>query len=177
MGGPLARIAGALVGRAEARLGVPLDYVRHIAAVDLRLLRRYARVFGFLDPNRAAPADAYHAARLRAALAADCGTCLEAETNLARRAGMDGAAIAAVVKGEAADPLAAVIALTDAVIARREDDPGAREAIRDAYGEAALVELSFAMTGAALLPGIKRALGYATTCDPGAMRRALGEPS
>ncbi|WP_275296365.1 hypothetical protein [Sulfitobacter mediterraneus] len=37
-------------------------------------------------------------------------------------------------------------------------------------GEAGLIELSYAMNGAALLPGIKRAMGYATTCNLSMMK-------
>lgn len=166
-----------LIGRAESRLGVSLDYVRQIAGTDFGLLRRYNRVFGFLDPNRKVPAPAYHAARLRGALAADCGTCVEAEMNLARQAGLSGALIDQILAGRGpliTEPLGAVIALSDAVVARREDDAEARDAVRAAWGEAGLIELAFAMNGAALLPGIKRAMGYATSCNLDVLRKTAG---
>lgn len=162
----LTRIALLLIGRAERKLGVALDYTRQIARTDLRLLTRYNRLFGFLDPNRNCPPEAYHAARLRGALSADCGTCVEAEMNLARRARLPDPLIRAILTGEGlpAD-LAAVVALADAVTGTRSDDPDARAAIVQAYGQAGLIELAYAMNGAALLPGIKRAMGHATACD------------
>jgi hypothetical protein len=66
--------------------------------------------------------------------------------------------------------------LADAVTSRREDHPEAREVIRAAFGEAGLVELAFAMNGAALLPGIKRSMGFATACDLNLLRRQMKEP-
>ena len=61
--------------------------------------------------------------------------------------------------------IAAVARLSDATVLTRVDAPDARDAVRMAYGDAGLIELSFAMNGAALLPGIKRAMGYAVACD------------
>ena len=170
----LTRLALALIGRAERRLGVGLDYARQIARTDIRLLMRYNRIFGFLDPRRHLPPEAYHAARIRGALSADCGTCVEAEINLARAAGLEPELIAAILSGAAGGDLAPVIRLADAVTVARADDPEARAAIRQRHGEAGLIELSFAMTGAALLPGIKRAMGHATTCDLGRLRQVAG---
>lgn len=162
---PLTKFALVLIGRAEKKLGVALDYTRQIAATDIGLLTRYNRLFGFLDPVKHLPKEAYHAARLRGALAADCGTCVEAEINLALAAKLTKAQVRAIVYGEATGVLADVIALTDAVVRDRVDAPEARDAVKAAYGEAGLIELSYAMNGAALLPGIKRAMGYATQCN------------
>lgn len=157
-----------MIGKSERRLGVSLGYVREILATSLPLTLRFNRIFGFLDPNTKAPKEAYHIARMRGALAADCGTCVEAERNLARQAGLAETQITACLRGDLGafdPPLQAVIALTDAVTHQRADAPEAREAIRRAYGPAALIELAFAMNAAALLPGVKRAMGHATTCD------------
>ena len=173
----LQRIAGYLITRAERRVGVSFDYIHQIAKTDLGLLSRYNRLFGFLDPNKKAPALAYHAARLRGAIAADCGTCVVAEINLAKQAGVSEQDVDHLLSGDyaaLARPIAAVAMLADAVTSRREDDPEAREIIRAAYGEAGLIEISYAMNGAALLPGIKRAMGYATQCDLSVLRRQAG---
>ncbi|WP_235962726.1 carboxymuconolactone decarboxylase family protein [Jannaschia marina] len=171
-----ARIALLLIERAEVRLGVSLAYVREIAEADLGLLRRYNRIFGFLDPVNHLPADAHAAARLRGTLAADCGSCVEAEINLARRAGLKPATIDAILAGDPSlpAPLPAIIRLSDAVTCDRADDAGARAEILHHYGKRGLIELSFAMNGAALLPGVKRAMGHATACDLETMRKLAG---
>ena len=171
----LHRIALVFIASAERRLGVSLDYVREIAAADFRLLLRYNRIFGFLDPNRQVPPLAYHLARLRGALAADCGTCVAAEINLARTAGLSESEIDLCLgAGGLSDDLEAVRALADAVVRGREDTPEARDRVRAAFGDKGLIELSFAMNGAALLPGVKRALGHATACDLEVVRRMAG---
>ncbi len=163
-----------LIERAERRLGRDLDYVREIARVSPRLLMRYNRIFSFLDPVRHVPKPAYHVARIRGALASDCGTCAEIEVNLARSAGVAPHIISACVQGDAAalgSELAAVMHLSDAVTRDRTDDSDARAVIVSAYGEVGLIELSFTMNGAAMVPGIKRAMGYSTACDADLMAR------
>ena len=168
----LTQLAHKMITRAERRLGVALDYVHQIADTDIGLLTRYNRLFGFLDPVKHLPKEAYHTARLRGALAADCGTCVEAEVNLARKAKLPDALIRDIVTGAPLpDPLTHVATLADAVTRDRVDAPEARAAIIEAYGEKGLIELSFAMNGAALLPGIKRAMGHATACDLSLMKR------
>ena len=165
-------LASLLIKRAEKRLGVSLDYTHHIARTDIGLLTRYNRIFGFLDPNNKTTPLAHHAARLRGAIAADCGTCVEAEISLAKQSNLDEQTISDLITGNYENlpaEIAAVAELSDAVTARREDAPQAREIVREHFGEAGLIELSYAMNGAALLPGIKRAMGYATACDLGLM--------
>lgn len=49
--------------------------------------------------------------------------------------------------------------VSDRVIARGEMRRGQTD------GDAGLIEPRYAMTGAAILPGIKRAMGYATACE------------
>jgi len=162
------------ISRAEKRVGVELDYARKIARTDFGLLLRYGKIFSFLDPKKTVPAEAYHIARLRGAISADCGTCVEAEINLAKAAGVSGQMIDAVLRAEydgLPEALAAVARLADAVVRDRIDAAEEREIVLRAFGDAGLIELSFAMTGAALLPGIKRAMGYATTCDLETIRK------
>ena len=163
-----------VLARAETRIGVRLDYARQIARTDLGLMLRCGKIFGFLDPNRKVPAAAYHVARLRGAISADWGTCLEAEINLAKAAGLSPEVIGAVLRADLAalgEDLAAVARLADAVVRDRVDAPEDRERVRRAFGEAGLIELSYAMTGAALLPGVKRAMGYATVCSLDTLRK------
>jgi hypothetical protein len=156
-----------LLERGERRCGVRLDYARQIASEDAGLFIRYGKIFSFLDPNAHVPAEAYHAARICGALTADCGTCLEAEINLARRAGVAEAVIHALLSQDTtrmSEETAAVVRLSCAVTSFG-DDAEARRKVVEVYGGAGLVELAYAMNGAALLPGIKRAMGYATACD------------
>lgn len=162
-----------LLTQGEKRTGVKLDYARKIAAEHTGLFMRYSKVFAFLDPNKHVPAVAYHVARLCGALSADCGSCVEAEINLAQNAGIDSKVMTAVLAQRFDDlpvELSAVARLSSAVT-KAQDDAESREIILRHYGDSGLIELSFAMNGAALLPGVKRAMGFATACDIEVMRR------
>lgn len=169
-----------LVRQAEKRVGVDFDYTHKIADTNFGLLIRYGKIFGFMNPNQHTPALAYHAARLRGAISADCGTCVETEIRLAQIAKLDSKEIDLILTKEYASlpkEIAAVAELADSVTGARLDNPGARHIIREAYGEAGLIELSFAMTGASAVPGIKRAMGYATSCNIDTMRKLAGGQS
>ncbi len=164
----LKKIAGKFISKAEVKVGAPLDYVHVIAETDLSLLARYNKLFGFLDPNKKAPALAYHTARLRGARAADCGTCVQIESNLATQAGIAPEIVKNIIRADYDSLPAEIIAvakLADAVVGQRMDAAEHREKVVEAFGQAGLIELSYAMNGAALLPGIKRSMGYATSCD------------
>ena len=164
----LKTVSNYLIGRAEKRLGVELDYVRHIARAGTRLLMRYNRIFGAIDPNTKTPVLAYHTARIRGAIALDCGTCVEAEMALAQHAGIEDDVINHILLSrynELPSEIRSVAKLADSVVGLREDNASARNNVVKAFGDAGLIELSIAMNGAAYLPGIKRAMGYATTCD------------
>lgn len=164
----LRRILHYVINRSERRVGVKFEYVHHIADTSVGLLWRYTKIFRFLEPNTSVPRECYHAARLRGAIAAGCGTCVEVEINLAYTAKVDHVLVRRILLSDYASlpmEVAAVGYLADAVVGQRIDHPEARSLLRNAYGDAGLIELAFAMNGAALLPGIKRALGYANACD------------
>ncbi|WDE10392.1 hypothetical protein [Thalassomonas haliotis] len=169
----LKKIINHILYQNEKRIGVKLDYARKIVSVDTRLFMRYGKVFGFLDPRKHLSIDAYHASRLCGALSADCGSCVEAEINLAQNSGLSDEVINHILTkdlGALPDDIVAVVELSTAVT-NFLDAPEAREKIIKYYGEKGLIELSFAMNGAALLPGIKRAMGYATSCNLEILRR------
>ncbi len=166
-----------LIARAESQLGVGFPYVRHIADTKTRLLLRYKRFLDFLDPNQDVPPEAYHLARIRGAVASGCGDCVESEIARAKAAGLREGLIRdflIAAPGELPAPLDDVKTLADAVTRDRRDDPGARDRVRDAFGEAGLIELAYAMNGAALIPGVKRAMGYAGHSDAEALSRLAG---
>ncbi len=171
----LKKIMSALIRRSENQFGVKFEYIHKIAQTDLGLLFRYNRIFGFINPNKKVPPLAYHAARLRGALAADCGTCVETEIKLAKLANIDSDVISELLSGQLdklSPEIAAVVSLSDAVTRERRDEPAAREIIKSTWGDAGVIELGFAMNGAALLPGIKRSMGYSGSCDISLLQQA-----
>jgi len=169
------RVMNHILSKNEKRIGVKFEYARKIISVDNQLFLRYGKIFGFLDPRKNLPIDAYHSSRICGALSADCGSCVEAEINLAKNSGLSGEFINHILAKDfdsLSKEIVAVVKLSSAVTSF-QDDPEAREKVIKYYGKKGLVELSFAMNGAVLLPGIKRAMGYATSCNLDILKQAL----
>lgn len=161
-----------ILSKNEKRLGLKFDYAHKVADEDIGLFLRYTKIFSFLDPNKHVPKKAYHAARICGAITADCGTCVEAEINLAKNAGLDAELISNILTQKHSElpvEISDVVKLSIAVT-NFHDDQDAREKIVRKFGEKGLIELAYAMNGAALLPGIKRAMGYATSCNLDVLR-------
>ncbi|HZG52936.1 MAG TPA: hypothetical protein VEZ40_12440 [Pyrinomonadaceae bacterium] len=147
--------------------GVSLDYLRHVARTSLPAFFKFALFTPLAAHRRALPADAYHVARLVATQHEDCGTCVQIEVNLARRAGVVPEVLRAAVLGrpdELPAPLADAYRFAAAVVEAGGAEGEWRERVRAHYGEEALVEMALGVAAARVFPTTKRALGYATSC-------------
>ena len=147
--------------------GVSLDYLRHIARTSLPSFFKFALFTPLARHRRRLPPDAYHVARLVATQHEDCGTCVQIEVNLARRAGVAANVLRAALKGEPDElpaELADVYRFAQAVVEAGGAEVEWRERVRERYGEAALVEMALAIAAARVFPTTKRALGYAASC-------------
>lgn len=151
-----------------ARLDYDVGYMEHLLQVDPGAFVKFYRVMGFAQHARAVPREAYYAAKIRAAMAEDCGPCTQLVVNMALAAGVSEPAVADVVLGNVgalnADT-AMVVRFTEAVLAH---DPAAdemREQIRARWGEQALVTLGFVISSAKIFPALKYTLGYGQACQ------------
>ena len=147
--------------------GVSIDYMRHIARTSLPSFFKFALFTPLARHSRALPPDAYHVARIVATQHEDCGTCVQIEVNLARRAGVATEVLRATVKqlpDELPGELADVYRFAQAVVEAEGAEGVWRERVRERYGEEALVEMALAIAAARVFPTTKRALGYATSC-------------
>jgi alkylhydroperoxidase family enzyme len=151
----------------ERRLGVPLDYLRHILRVSLRSFFTFARIVPIAEHRKALPPAPYHVARLVATRAEDCGTCLQIEVNLARRDGVPAEMLRAVLERapeRLADGLADAYRFAEAVVTASGGEDEIRPRIVERWGERGLVELALGIAVARFFPATKRALGHATSC-------------
>jgi alkylhydroperoxidase family enzyme len=147
--------------------GVSLDYMRHLARTSLPSFFKFALFTPLAKHRRTLPPDAYHVARLVATQHEDCGTCVQIEVNLARRAGVRAEVLRATVKqqpDELPAELADVYRFAQAVVEAKGAEGEWRERVRERYGAEALVEMALAIAAARVFPTTKRALGYATSC-------------
>lgn len=170
MKGPdmLRRLALILIAQRERLLGAPLDHLRHIASTSLTALGKISLLAPLGNHRQALPADAFHVARLLAALHEDCGDCVQIEANLARKNGVSPQIIRAVLDRQPRElpvELNGVYRFTKAVLDRTEDDEWLRDQLRNIYGDEAVIELALAIATARFFPTTKRALGYAKSCS------------
>jgi alkylhydroperoxidase family enzyme len=152
---------------AERDLGAPVDYLRHIARVSLRAFFKFVKIMPLAQYRRKLPAPLYHAARLVATQHEDCGTCVQIEVNLAKKAGVSPALLQAVLEEDLTalpEEVADACRFAKAVVTATGEEGELRERIRQRHGEEALVELALAIAVCRVFPTTKRALGYATSC-------------
>jgi alkylhydroperoxidase family enzyme len=152
----------------ERTLGMSLDYLRHILHNSRSAFLKFSLFLPLARHRRTLPAAPYHIARLVATQEADCGTCVQAEVNLARQAGVATAVLEAVIQQrvEELEPeFANIYRFTQAVVAATGEEEELRPWLRAQYGEAGMVELALSIATARVYPTVKRALGYATSCD------------
>ncbi len=156
-----------LLARAERELGGSVDWMRHVLDASPRAFRRFLAFLWLAGYRRAAPADAWHVAALVATRGEDCGPCVQIALNLARKDGVPREVLLAVLEGRHDDlpaPLADAARFADAIVTRNGLEQAPRERLRGLWGDAAVVELSFAVASARVFPTAKRGLGFATSC-------------
>jgi len=156
------------IDAAERQLGEPLDYLRFIARSSLRAFFDFVFRSPTAWSRRSLPRDAYHVARIAAVRSEDCGPCVQTAVNLALADGVASQVLEIAVGSHPetlAPDLADVYAFASAVASNTGDEERYREALRERYGDAGLVEFALAIAGARVYPTLKRTLGYAQSCS------------
>jgi AhpD family alkylhydroperoxidase len=160
-------LLGKLLTWGEQQLGVETDYAWHLRDVAPSRLWRFSLIKAIEGPRRYTPAEAWHAAGLAAAMAEDCGPCVQIHVNLALKDKVDPDILRSLVAGEldrVPAPVATSFRYGDAV-ARGVLADDLRDEIRKAWGERGLIELAFTIATARFYPAVKRGMGYAHTCE------------
>jgi alkylhydroperoxidase family enzyme len=162
------RLIDGYLAREERRLGSSTEYLRHIAHVSVPAILKFGLFMPLASHRKVLPADAYHVARLAAVQAEDCGSCVQTEVNLARASGVPREVIHAVLDHDPARLPAGlddVFRFADAVATRAVEADELRERLLGRYGEEGLLELALAIAVGGVFPTVKRALGYAVSCE------------
>jgi len=158
------------VAATEAILGVRLDYMREMAEIGSPVL---AKLQAFTALNREPgtgklPADIRCFATLGAVQADDCGECVQIHINMDRAEGIDAALLRLALARRPQDlpsPLGLAWRFGQAVAANAVDMEDLRQELEGICGRPAMIELSFAIAAARFYPTVKRALGYALSCN------------
>lgn len=160
-------IAGRMLDRFAARYRYDVSYMRAMLGASPSAFMKWAKVTRLAQHCEAAPKEAYFAAKLVGAAFEDCSPCVQLVVDMAREAGVKDQEIEAVLKRDArAMSEAALIAFrfAAAITRRTADEDPAREAVRAAWSEKGVVDLTLATQVSRLFPMVKAGLGYAKTC-------------
>jgi alkylhydroperoxidase family enzyme len=128
---------------------------------------KFSKVADASRHRPAASAEAIFAAKLVGTVAEDCGPCTQLVVNMAREAGVGEDQIAAVLERNVTAmtrDTALGFRLADAVVRHSEGDDAARDAVRAAWGEKGVIELSLAIALTRVFPTLKAGMGYHREC-------------
>jgi hypothetical protein len=152
----------------EIRLGVPLEYLRFIAAHSRSAFFKFGLFMPLANHHRIVPPEALLVAHLVAVRHQDCGSCVQIAFNMAGKYGVPDAVMRAAWEDRPEalpDGPADAYRFACAVVDQDAEAADAlRERIRSRYGDEGLVELSLALATAQVFPIAKRGLGFAESC-------------
>lgn len=150
------------------RYGYDVGYMLHILETTPDVMTAFNALSKLASYRKRTPVAAHVAASLLGALTEDCGPCVQLTVDMAQDSAMASDQIEAVLTGDQA-AMSADTALgyrfASAVIARSTDEDAARDAVRSAYGDAAVIELTLACQVVRVFPMVKAGLGYGKSCS------------
>jgi hypothetical protein len=142
------------------------DYVDEIAAAPGHALDRYLGFVAATAHRHAAPADLFHAARIGATMAEDCGSCTMICARAALADGLDRATINLMLgggKGLTPD-LATAFAFGQAIASQSVEAAALGDVIEAGHGRVVRLELAMAAALVRGYPALKRGLGLSQSC-------------
>ena len=150
-----------LLRRQERQLGEPLNYLRKLYRLSPAAFWKFGAIGPLANHRKTAPAAEYYVARLTSARKAGCRECMNSVAALARREDVPEAVIEAALNRPEDLParLALVRRFAEAVI---DDAPAVNELrseVARSLGDAALVDLAFAVIVGQAFPILKRGIG------------------
>ena len=128
---------------------------------------KFAKLVNAASHRESVPIDAYYAAKIAGARAEDCGPCTQLCVNMALEAGMPRDQVEAVLTRDYVamnDDTVLAFRFAQAVIDRRPNEDELREAVRTAWGDKGVIDLTFALQLGRMFPMVKAGLGFAREC-------------
>ena len=128
-------------------------YMREVLDADPRALMVFAKVMGLTQYHKDVPLGAYYAVKIVGTMAEDCGPCTQLAIDMAERAGVDAAALRALV-GRDRSTLPEDMGLAAGFAEANLRHAPEADALR-----------GFALTAARIFPTLKYALGHGRACQ------------
>lgn len=159
-------IANRFIDGFAKRYDFDASYMRAMVRDAPEAFFKFSRAADASQHRKIVPFDAIFAAKLVGTIAEDCGPCTQLVVNMAREAGVAEDQIAAVLeRSEAAMHRETALGFRFAeAIVRHGDDDAARDAVRSAWGERGVIELSMALALVRVFPMMKAGMGYHKEC-------------
>lgn len=136
-------------------------------AGGLEALMAVANLDKLSNYRRDIPAEPYFVAKLAAIRAGDCGPCTQLVATMAERAGVDPAALRAVLQRDPdalSDASCLAYEFAEATLAHEPTAGALRERVVAAWGTRGLISLAYAISAAGIYPALKYALGHGQAC-------------
>ena len=153
--------------RFGARYDYDVAYMHHMLQTSPSALLGFVRLPALARHRKAAPVQAFHAAKLVGALAEDCGPCTQLAVRMAEEASVPNASIEAVLTRNRAAMNGDTFLgfrFADALVRHLPDLDGACDAVRARWGEMGVLDLTLAVQIGRMFPMVKAGLGYAEAC-------------
>lgn len=144
------------------------DYMYHMLDVAPAAFAKFAPLSRVAAHRDVLPAETAAAAKIRGAMAEDCGPCAQLSIDMAREAGVDESQIAAIVQQDVEamqETTALGFHFAMAVLANTPQVTICRDAVRAKWGDQGVVELTLALQISRVFPMLKAGLGYAESCQ------------
>ena len=148
--------------------GYDTSYGAELINVDVAAGLALARLSKVAAYRADAPAGAWYAAKIVAAMSEDCGPCVQLGITMAERGGVPDSDLRAIIVGDVARMSAEAslgYRFAKALLARSPDLDDLRAEIVQRWGQRALAAISIGIVATRTFPGLKWALGHGQSCQ------------
>ena len=166
--------------RMQYRYDYDVQYMQNILQNDLGAFFKYMGFQTMAAHTGGVPSAPLFAARLRAILWDDCGSCTQLIVNLALESKVQPNVIHAIIAGnldELPNDVALVVRFTELVLAHNPEADELREKIRALWGNKGLIAIGFSIGSSRVYPAFKYSLGYGAACSRITVGGASLEPN
>ncbi|MDJ0895637.1 MAG: hypothetical protein QNJ92_10900 [Alphaproteobacteria bacterium] len=150
------------------RYGYDVSFMEYMLDASPKAFFKFAPLGTLARHREAAPKQAFYAAKLVGALSEDCGPCTQLVADMAEEAGVAPKCIEAVLTRDLAAmcvDAALGFRFAEALVRPDPEIDDAREIIRGQWGDAGVIDLTFAVQIGRVFPMIKAGLGFTRSCQ------------
>lgn len=163
----LKAIARAQLRKMAAQYDYDVSYMEALLDISPHAFFKFGKLMQAAQHREVAPVSACFAAKLVGGLTEDCGPCTQLVVDMALEAGVPADQVEAILRrdqGAMNQDTRLGYRFADAMATRSAEEDAAREAVRHAWGDKGVVDLTFCLQFSRMYPMIKTGLGYAKEC-------------